>query len=157
MHRGQKYCADIQKRGKEEKKDRARQFINRSFAQASTTFTSPSPLFFAFTVPIQDYKMWNWPNENACILGNWGGFIWILGQYAVGYFTYLDHEPWSPSVNWSQSRPSVKQMLVTPEFVTFELEDISDSREEQSEWPHNLTDLWHSSDVSCRIFFWKIS
>ena len=47
-----------------EKKTEGGQFINRSFAEASLTFTSPPLLlhcFFPLPAPIKDHKMWIWP------------------------------------------------------------------------------------------------
>ena len=57
---GKKETLGRKKTGAEKtKKTEAGQFINRSFAQASLTFTSLTPVFFAFPVPIKDHKMWN--------------------------------------------------------------------------------------------------
>ena len=129
-------------RSRKEKKTGKDNSLTARLHRPAPPLQAPVPCFFAFTVPIKDYKMWNWPiNEKRL---HWWGFIWILGRYWVGYFSYFDHDHHLPIGRHQSTRG-----LWPQRFVTLEHEDISDSREKQ------LTDIWHSSDVSCGIFFWK--
>ena len=127
-----------------EKKTEGGQFINRSFAEASLTFTSPPLLlhcFFPLPAPIKDHKMWNWPINEKLL--HWLGYIWISGQNTVGYFSYR----YSNCVNWF---PSMKQRVT---LEACEYYDLSESWEQRPEWPHNND--WHgmwcnwNSSVAC--------
>ena len=136
-----------------EKKTEGGQFINRSFAEASLTFTSPPLLlhcFFPLPAPIKDHKMWNWPINEKLL--HWWGYIWISGRNTVGYFSYYNSYSYSNCghVNWF---PSINQRVT---FEACEYYDLSENWEQRPEWPHDikwqhlniLWCNWHSS-VAC--------
>ena len=139
--RGSVQCVQDIQRGREEKKWGAGQFINRSFAQASLTFTSLTPVFFAFPVPIKDHKMWNWPIKEKRLalvtvhLNFRSIFSWIL-QLSIIICQLV-----------AISQTEACEPLNMKTFLIVEKSNEID--------PKLLTDIWHSSDVSCRLFFWK--